>query len=258
MSDIESYLQHLRSHLTDIDAKRADEIIAEARTHIECRQAKLEASGMVRRDAVAEAVHTFGDAELVAERLRNANTGHQHVGPFRLLIAVHLGLVGSLLATHLLLGQLPLPFDIGGPGADSTPWFQVLAFGAIAGPAALLGGWAAGRWWWWLPALPVGILGFMGSALGPGRGEITAEAFLVSGSTVAVAAACAFGGARIRLRSVAGTVCVALTLAFLLLLDRFDSNSSLLAGLPILILLHLWWRWRSARVRKPVLEVDRV
>ncbi len=66
MSDIDTYLAQLRAHLTDLDPKRADEIIAEARTHIESRAAQLRAGGVSDGEAAAEAARTFGDPSEVA------------------------------------------------------------------------------------------------------------------------------------------------------------------------------------------------
>lgn len=258
MSDIERYLSELRSHLADLDPGRAEEIVAEARSHLDARMAQLRSEGLGEDEAAATAVRGFGEPGPVAKRLRRANAGYQHVGPFRLLIAVQLGLAGSSLSTHLLARELTLPFDLAGLAARSALWVQVLVFGLIAGPAALLGGLAAGRSWWWLPAAPVAIMGFMWSVLGSARGEITREAVLVAGGIAATAAVWAFGGARIRLRSPAGIGVTALALAVLLLLDHFDYASNPLGGLSVLVLLHLWWQWRSANARRATLEASHV
>ena len=87
MSDIERYLSELRSHLTDLHPKRADEIIAEARTHLESRAAQLRAAGVGEDEAIGEALAAFGDPARMAKDLIANNSRHRRPNlrprPFR-------------------------------------------------------------------------------------------------------------------------------------------------------------------------------
>ena len=167
MSEIETYLGQLRSHLTDLDARRADEIVAEARTHLESRAAQLRAGGMSEDEVNAEAVRTFGDSALVAGRLRQGNRHHRRPHSLRALAALAVSLATAFSLAMLLPGvvgsqrdgslvqavQSATNLDLSG---------ALYALGAVAFvigfvPAALLAGFIGGRRHWWLAAVP-GVL----------------------------------------------------------------------------------------------------
>jgi len=155
MSDIDTYLTQLRSHLTDLDPKRADEIIAEARTHLESRAAQLRVGGMDDIEANAEAARTFGDPSQVAQDLIRGNSRHRRPIALRVVAAIVITFGTSLALGLLVLGMVVLSRE----GETMLP--ANLATGA-AGIVRLVGfcglglltGIVGGRRFWWIAALP--------------------------------------------------------------------------------------------------------
>jgi hypothetical protein len=156
MSDIETYLGQLRSHLTDLDAKRADEIVAEVRTHIESRAAQLRAGGMGEDEAEVEAARTFGDPALVADGLKQGNQHHRRPVALRAVGALVIAF-GSILALAWLIGvagalsrtgTITLP-----TGLDSESTTRIVKWVGYC-CIALLTGIVGGRRFWWTAALP--------------------------------------------------------------------------------------------------------
>ena len=158
MSDIDTYLTQLRSHLRDLDPKRADEIIAEARTHLESRAAQLRAGGMESGEATAEALCTFGDAVRVAHDLLESNAAHRRPVALRAVAAFVIAfgsifVLGALLphAAALIVGVITLP-----RGLDPEYATRIVNWVAYC-CIALLTGIVGGRRFWWIAAL----LGFV-------------------------------------------------------------------------------------------------
>ena len=89
MSEFAGYLQRLRDEL-GVDPKRADEICAEVRTHLEARAAQLQESGLGPDDAAAEAVASFGDPTEIAQRLMRANRRHRSFSALRIFVSLAL------------------------------------------------------------------------------------------------------------------------------------------------------------------------
>ncbi|MBE9565773.1 MAG: hypothetical protein IMF16_03360, partial [Proteobacteria bacterium] len=100
MSDLDSYLSELRSHLSDLDSKRAKEIVAETRSHLAAEAAKLQTLGASPEAAEAEAVRAFGDPIQLAVRLTAANTRHSSTGAFRALASVAI-MWGTIVAVYI-------------------------------------------------------------------------------------------------------------------------------------------------------------
>jgi len=164
MSEFNAYLDRLRGAL-DVSSQRADEILAEARTHLEAKAAELEAGGLSRAEAVRAAIADFGDAEPTAQALTRANGRHRGFSLFRLLLAV--GVTAG--ATATVTG-----FTGRGDYLDALGWamaarwkvaFEDLAMLAmLVGliPAALVAGAIGGRRGWWVAATPAIFWGFIG------------------------------------------------------------------------------------------------
>ncbi len=177
MSDIEHYLTRIRSEL-DVSPSRAEDVIAEARCHLEARARDLQAKGMSLEEAVAEAVRGFGEPEAVAAELRKANSKHRDVSRFRLLLAIGIAF-GSMLSaishTHPLLPQsavismvygktLSASWFLGRLSAGGPLWLPavieamlralVVWAAVFALPGAVLAGMVAGRRYWWVAATP--------------------------------------------------------------------------------------------------------
>ena len=164
MSDIETYLTELRSHLSDLDPKRAKEIIAEARTHLESRAAQFEATGMSHEEASAQAARSFGEPARVAADLLAGNSRHRRPSTVR-VVAIAWAFAISL-ATALALAQLssapeswnsPFLRFVSSHTALDPPRAYFLLFVIQLLPAAYLFGLVAGRRFSWLAAAP-GVL----------------------------------------------------------------------------------------------------
>jgi len=177
MSEIEQYLAQIRSSL-DVSPARAEEIIAEARCHLEARVREFAAKGMSREEAVAEAVRGFGEPEAVAAELRKANSKHRDVSRFRLLLAIGIAFGSTLSAishVHPLLPQsaamsiaygktLSAVWFLGRLHAGAPLWLPrvieamlralVVWVPVFALPGAVLAGMVAGRRYWWVAATP--------------------------------------------------------------------------------------------------------
>ena len=156
MSDIDTYLAQLRSHLTDLDPKRADEIVAEARTHLESLTAQLRVGGMGDIEANAEAARTFGDPSQVAQDLIRGNSRHRRPIALRVVAAIVITF-GTLLALMILIlgvvvfsneGVFMLPANLAaGPAATIVKFVGSCSIGLLIG---IVGG----RRFWWIAALP--------------------------------------------------------------------------------------------------------
>ena len=150
MSEIEQYLEQVRSSL-DVNTARADESIAEARSHLEARVSECEAKGLSRRQAVAEAVRGFGEPTEVAAALAKANAKHRDASRFRLLLALGLAFGTTLSAVWcfgFLLTRAPASIQAALHGRS------IISVPALALPGAVLAGIVAGRRHWWLAATP--------------------------------------------------------------------------------------------------------
>ncbi len=158
MSDIESYLSELRSHLTDLDPRRTKEIIAEARTHLEAHAAQLEAGGKSHDEACIEAVKAFGAPQRVALELIQGNARHQRPYTLRAFGAIAFSL-GAAFAIAKLSGtpesrdslSFRLVSSFTGLGFE---YASLLLMVIALIPAALLAGMIGGRRFWWLAGAP--------------------------------------------------------------------------------------------------------
>jgi hypothetical protein len=157
MSEIEGYLSRLRSHL-DLPPERADEIVAEVRSHLQARAAELVAAGMSHDEATAEAVRTFGEPDQIARQLLQSNARHRRPQVLRALGAVAISL-GSGFALAALYGSaesreapsIRLMMSVTGLDWFNAGWL-LLPLALI--PPALLSGMAGGRRFWWLASAP--------------------------------------------------------------------------------------------------------
>lgn len=156
MSDIDTYLTQLRAHLTDIHPKRADEIVAEARTHIEARAAQLCASGMSEEEASSEATRTFGDPSQVAQDLIQGNTRYRRPTALRAVGALVIAF-GSILILSFVVGAV---FALSRAGTFTLPaaldperTTRIVNWAGYC-CIALLTGIVGGRRFWWIAALP--------------------------------------------------------------------------------------------------------
>jgi hypothetical protein len=177
MSEFNAYLEKLGAAL-DVSPRRADEILAEARTHLEAKAAGLEAGGLSRAEAVREAIGSFGEAREMAERLTRANGKHQRAGIFWPTLAFALAFAGIVLAFGLIEGGSPLlqpllqplralkppiPTEEGQIVPPALAWnlvVQALML-LLMGPIAMLAGAVAGRRWWPLVGVPLALWGFV-------------------------------------------------------------------------------------------------
>ena len=158
MSEFNGYLAELRSHLSDLDPKRAEEIIAEVRTHLEARAERLRGGGMNDDDATAAAAREFGDPQELAARLREANRGRRRVGPVRILLSVLVAIGGLLIAFSVAEVEPIWLRAMDGALASRTPLgphhFDTIVMVLLIAPAAPLAGLLAGRRCCWLAAWP--------------------------------------------------------------------------------------------------------
>jgi len=162
MSEIDIYLAQLRSHLTDLDDRRADEIIAEARTHLESRAAQFEATGMSHDQATTEAARTFGDPSQVAQDLVQGNTRHRRPVALRTVVAlaITLGAAFALTSTPDCWESPSLHFIADHTGLALRPAAFLLVLIQLL-PAAYLAGVVGGRRLWWLAGAPAAFwIGF--------------------------------------------------------------------------------------------------
>lgn len=153
MSEFGAYLAQLRSHL-DLDPKRADEVCAEVRSHLEARAAQLVAAGRSREDAAAEAARSFGEPSEVARGLTAANTRYRSLRVFRLICALALS-VGGL---FIVLGGLadayqPLIGWLVRTGRLSTQTAFAVAIVALSVPGFVFAGMVVTRRDRWVPSL---------------------------------------------------------------------------------------------------------
>ncbi len=194
MSDIERYLSELRSHLTDLDPRRADEIVAETRSHLAAEAAKLRTLGASPEDAEAEAVRAFGDPIQLAVRLTAANSRHSSTGAFRTLASVAI-LWGTIFAVF-----------IGRDVWERLPIHLLATLGVLVAPAAVVAGMVVGPRRWWIaglaPALLYGVfvLALAWAELLAGRWQWEDSLGVLLALSVALAAgAFSFLGARARI-----------------------------------------------------------
>ena len=161
MSDIERYLSELRSHLTDLHPKRADEIVAEARTHLESRAAQLQAAGLNADQAASEAARTFGDPSQVAQDLVQGNTRHRRPAALRVVAALVIG-CGSFVAVNTLINSPFVRWEvIAGvirrlTGLGWNPATALVECVPMVVPMLLVGI-IGGRRFWWLAAVPIPV-----------------------------------------------------------------------------------------------------
>jgi len=149
MCEIEQYLDQVRAQL-EVSFHRANEIIAEARCHLEARARDLEAKGMGREQAEAEAVRGFGNPQTVAAELRKANARHRDADVFRLVVGIGLAFGTTLSAIGCFVFLLMrAPSSI-----QAALYAHIIWFPAFALPGAVLAGMVAGRRYWWLAATP--------------------------------------------------------------------------------------------------------
>jgi len=69
MHEFEDYLKRLASQL-NVSPRRAEEICAELRSHLEATAEQLQQSGVSREEALAEATRIFGEPRAIAQQLR--------------------------------------------------------------------------------------------------------------------------------------------------------------------------------------------
>jgi len=156
MSEFNAYLAKLRAAL-DVSPARADEIVAEARTHLEAKAAELRASGLNREDAARQAVQGFGEPGEMAGQLTKANGRWREFSPFRMLAGIAVMFVATL-TVMALAGH-------GGWLDDRWSWLNhraglaqssaaMLIWLVLLAPAALVAGMIGGRRHWWVAATP--------------------------------------------------------------------------------------------------------
>jgi hypothetical protein len=158
MSDIDTYLTELRSHLSDLDPRRADEIIAEARTHLDSRAAQLRAAGVGEDEAIGEALAAFGDPGRMAQDLIDKNSRHRHPAALRALAAITITLgaafaLAGLYATPQCWKSPSLLFLAHHTGLAPEPAGWLLLLIQLL-PAAYLAGVVCGPRFWWLAGVP--------------------------------------------------------------------------------------------------------
>jgi hypothetical protein len=193
MSDIETYLADLRSHLRDLDPRRGEEIIAEARSHLAAEAAKLQQLGASPEAADAEAVRILGEPGPLAVRLVAANSQHSTTGVFRTLtsLAILWGTIFVVVVGSDVWEQL-------------LPVHSLLALAMLVAPGAVLSGMVVGRRRWWVPGLApavlygVFVLAIAWAELLTGRWEDGRMALIVL-SVALLVGAFSFVGSRVRI-----------------------------------------------------------
>ncbi|UCC69671.1 MAG: hypothetical protein JSV79_07205 [Armatimonadota bacterium] len=202
MSEFEGYLEALRAEL-DVDPKRADEICAEVRAHLDARGRQLEKTGLSPQDAVAEAIRSFGDAERMAAELRAANSRHRSFGAFRALGTLTL-VWGTMVVVvgggdfwdRTLIQALTLNLHL---SVSQAMWVALVI---LVSPGALLAGMLAGRRHWWVPTaaptllLVIFVCLISWAELLTGRWEDVIDALIPLSGTVVVGGT-AFLGSRL-------------------------------------------------------------
>jgi len=159
MSNIDTYLTQLRSHLRDLDPRRADEIVAEARTHLQSRAAQLQAAGLDADQAASQAARSFGEPAHVAADLRAANQHHRRPVALRAVAAFVIAFSSVFALSVLLLtvvlslvaGVFTLPANL-----DLVSTILIVYLVGLVGYycIALLTGIVGGRRFWWIVSLP--------------------------------------------------------------------------------------------------------
>jgi len=162
MSEIERYLSELRSHLADLDAERADEIVAEARSHLEDERARLHAAGVGWAEAEAKAVSALGLPGSLGVELSTANH-HHRAGHDRDALALLIAFVGFAFAAAFMPGPPSWIWNLDRRLAADTFFVpnQVHALAAVllSCPLAALIGFFTGRLAPWILGLPPVIFG---------------------------------------------------------------------------------------------------
>ncbi len=161
MSEIDDYLVQLRSHLGDLDPRRAEEIVAEARSHLEARAAELRSGGMPADEATARAVGAFGNPQQVGRDLLRGNARHRHPSTLRAVAALAVALAhvvaldrfmnSPIGRDHLITGVI-MPLT----GLGWGPAAALVEYGVFI-PVSILIGMIGGRRFWWIAAAPVVI-----------------------------------------------------------------------------------------------------
>jgi len=197
VSELDPYLDRLRAAL-DVAPRRADEICAEARAHLEGKAADLEARGLHREQAAREAMQAFGDPVRLAVSLTQANRRHRAASALRTFLA--LGLAFGIMAA-----SVAFLFEIEGPHPAvrwvraHLPFDRTLAdmilLSLLSAPALVFAGAVGGRRTWWIAAAPPVlwalaylIAGIVGGGLEAGAGAVAATLALGGGGLFALAA----------------------------------------------------------------------
>ena len=79
MREFDEYIARIRAGL-HVDGRRADDICAELRSHLEAEVRRLQHTGLAHQDAVAAAIGRFGDPDGLAQNLAKANFRHRMRG----------------------------------------------------------------------------------------------------------------------------------------------------------------------------------
>jgi hypothetical protein len=178
MSEFNAYLEKLRAAL-DISPQRADEIIAETRTHLEAKAAELEASGLGRAEAVRQAMVSFGGVSEMAGQFTQANGGGRTYWALRAALGTAVMLTGLFAAAAAQNPSGALLYSeewlatrlLGNPFAYYGVTFQLPLSLLLMVPVAVLSGAiAAGRPYSLaaaLPALALGAVGLIASSQEP-------------------------------------------------------------------------------------------
>jgi hypothetical protein len=225
VGEFEGYLNRLRAGL-HLSASRADELVAEAESHLEARAAQWERMGRSRREAAEAAMQGFGEPEAIAQQLTRANQRHRLAGAFRSVLAFLLASAALLISLGLLddappwLG--PMLRWLRTVPVDLQPAAFMVVTAALAAPGGVLAGVIAGSRRWWLAALPGGLLGLL--CLVTAQWWTAAAAL---GAGVPIIALCGFAGSRASGRPAAAAVLTALCVA---LLSAFGLSELLMIG----------------------------
>ncbi len=156
MSEIESYLAELRARL-DVDVKRADEIIAEVRTHLETQAAELQTGGLGSDEAMSQAVGSFGEPDQIARQLVEGNARHRRPEVLRAAGAIIVQLsagfaISGLYGTYTEHDPaVETVARITGLDWSNAGWLLMII---TLIPAAFLAGIVGGRRFWWGASAP--------------------------------------------------------------------------------------------------------
>jgi hypothetical protein len=251
MRPFEEYLLHLRSSL-EVDPRRAEEICAEVRGHLEERAAQFRETGLAADEAAVGAVRSFGDPRNMGTRLSAANTQHRRTTPYRAAVTLVLALGGATAAFGALVGHSALFAPLYG-WLESWPYEtqQVLLWplvSLLACPAVVLAGLVGTRHWWTpvLPGIALGAFGLVTLQIGPALG------ILLLATPIAVG--CAYLGRRLSFRRSAArgatflcACCLTLLLLSALIPIARDIIAWAAATLVCLGVLGLLAAWTSRR-----------